>query len=357
MPVMIGRGDGPGHGTSAAGEDTGAAGVEHGPVRDGKEPEQRRRVSGARTVAAGLRSLHAGSGRVFAAVTLLPALLAVAWLVPGAGLLLAGRLLPVPMIIVSGTLAVALCYFAMRRLPAAWARFSGAERGVPAGALLLMMVIAAGFGLWQAFFRSSQVFAVSATSAQRQLQAQVTVPLTAAAASSVSLTATASAANLRTDPAASAAITVLPTPALPGVTTSLPLGTLTGSAPQDPTLSPGGNASGLFPTIAPQSPQTEPGNIRQIAGHVRTRERHLPARRTGGRPGCPGPGLRRRDHPRISPPSRPAARGRGGRRDSPARAAGGLVRATGRPVGSGNPHESWSGSTSVTPGNREKSAS
>jgi hypothetical protein len=91
-------------------------------------------------------------------VTLLPALLAVAWLVPGAGLLLVGRLLPVPMVIVSGTLAGALCYFAMRRLPAAWARFSGANRGVPAGALFLMVVIAAGFGLWQALFRSGQVF-------------------------------------------------------------------------------------------------------------------------------------------------------------------------------------------------------
>jgi hypothetical protein len=94
-------------------------------------------------------------------VTLVPALLAVAWLVPGAGLLLAGRLLPVPMMIVSSTLAVALCYFAMRRLPARWPQFGGADRGVPAGALFLMMVIAAGFGLWQALFRSSQVFAGS----------------------------------------------------------------------------------------------------------------------------------------------------------------------------------------------------
>ena len=161
MPVMIARGDGPGHGISAAGEDAGVAGVKHGPVRDDREPERRRRFGGARTAAAGLRSLHSGSGRVFAAVTLMPALLAVAWLVPGTGLLLAGRLLPMPMVIVSGTLAVALCYFAMRRLPARWPRFSGAERGVPAGALLLMMVIAAGFGLWQALFRSSQVFAGS----------------------------------------------------------------------------------------------------------------------------------------------------------------------------------------------------
>jgi len=147
MPVMIGRGDSPVHGTSAVGVDSGVAGVEHGPVRDDKEPAWRRRFSGART-----------GGRVFAAVTLMPPLLAVAWLVPGTGLLLAGRLLPLPMVIIAGTLAVALCYFAMRRLPAKWPRLSGADRGVPAGAVFLMVVIAGGFGLWQALFRSGQVF-------------------------------------------------------------------------------------------------------------------------------------------------------------------------------------------------------
>jgi hypothetical protein len=98
----------------------------------------------------------------------MPALLAVAWLVPGAGLLLAGRLLPVPMVIVSSVLAVALCYFAMRRLPTGWPRFSGSERDVPAWALFPMMVIAAGFGLWQAFFRSGQVFAGGDPSAYLQ---------------------------------------------------------------------------------------------------------------------------------------------------------------------------------------------
>ena len=111
---------------------------------------------------------------------------------------------------------------------------------------------------------SCDLGAVDATSAQRQLQAQAAVPLTADV-SSVSLTATASAANLHTDPKASASIAVLPSAALAGVTTSLPLGTLTGSSPQNLMLSPGGNASSLFPTLAPQSPQTEPGTFRQLA--------------------------------------------------------------------------------------------
>ncbi len=99
-----------------------------------------------------------------------PALLAVAWLVPGIGMLLAGRLLPVPMVIIFVPLAVALCYFAMRRMPARWPRFGAAEpdaapalragrgarrcwraeAGMPALAVLAMVAVAAGFGVWQA---------------------------------------------------------------------------------------------------------------------------------------------------------------------------------------------------------------
>jgi hypothetical protein len=142
-------------------------------------------------------------GWAFAAVTQLPALLAVAWLVPGTGMLLAGRLLPLPMVIIFVPLAVALCYFAMRRLPVRWPGFAdtdppasapgaalpadtavlatdaaalaadaaaaageaagaGVRRGdVPLGALLATVAIAAGFGVWQAACGSQQVFAFS----------------------------------------------------------------------------------------------------------------------------------------------------------------------------------------------------
>ena len=57
-------------------------------------------------------------------------------------MLLAGRLLPLPMVIIFVPLAVALCYFAMRRLPASWPRFGAPVRlaGVPGGALLAMVV-------------------------------------------------------------------------------------------------------------------------------------------------------------------------------------------------------------------------
>lgn len=63
-------------------------------------------------------------GWVFAAVTQFPALLAIAWLLPGTGMLLSGRLMPLPMVIIFVPLALALCYFAMRQLPVSWPRFA-----------------------------------------------------------------------------------------------------------------------------------------------------------------------------------------------------------------------------------------
>jgi hypothetical protein len=104
--------------------------------------------------------------------------------------------------------------------------------------------------------------AISPAAAHRQLEAQVTVPVTAQAVTSVTLTATVSAAGVHAQPAASGVVTVLSpsapagvaaTPALPGVT-----------APAlAPSLVPGGNAGTLFPALTPA---------------------------TGSAPGTPGPG-------------------------------------------------------------------
>jgi hypothetical protein len=65
------------------------------------------------------------AGWLFGAVTVLPALLAVAWLLPAFPLLLAGRLSAPPMVFMFVPLAAALCYFAVRQLPAAWPAFGG----------------------------------------------------------------------------------------------------------------------------------------------------------------------------------------------------------------------------------------
>jgi hypothetical protein len=192
---VLARGSGPRQGatsrdTSAGGrgEASGEADVideQRAPVLDDTKTKPQPRVSGVRAAAgrgAALYSLVAvRGGRIaargrrlahpwpwprgwaFAAVTLVPALLATAWLVPGIGVLLAGRLLSLPMVIIFIPLAVALCYFVMRRLPVSWPRFGAPDeaRGVPGAALLVMVAIAAGFGVWQAFFRSEQVFVVS----------------------------------------------------------------------------------------------------------------------------------------------------------------------------------------------------
>jgi hypothetical protein len=107
--------------------------------------------------------------------------------------------------------------------------------------------------------------AVDATSAQRELQAQVTVPITAATVTSVTLKATGIAANLHTDPAATAAMTILAPPSPVAASMTLPVGTVPGvtfpavNSISNSTLSPGGNASGLFPTVAPQSPDPRSG--------------------------------------------------------------------------------------------------
>jgi hypothetical protein len=97
---------------------------------------------------------------------------------------------------------------------------------------------------------------VDAGSAQRQLQAQLTVPVTAAV-TSVILTATGSAVGLLTNPQASAPISILPAAsATPSLPTGLP------SATPTPSASPGGSAASLFPTV---SPSASTGGSRQVA--------------------------------------------------------------------------------------------
>ena len=104
--------------------------------------------------------------------------------------------------------------------------------------------------------------AVDATSAQRLFQAEVNVPLTAATITAVSLTVTGSAANLTVDPAATSSVAVL-APASPvganlsSLSAMPPPGVAAPTPPPTlpPTVSPGGSAAGLFPSVAPGSPQ------------------------------------------------------------------------------------------------------
>jgi len=104
--------------------------------------------------------------------------------------------------------------------------------------------------------------AVDVKAAKRELQAQVAVPVAATTVTSVRLTVTASAAHLPKKPKVSATVkvtapprgAVVPASVGPPVLGTTPLSV--GDLPFLPflpgsTLTPGGNAAGLFPTLTP----------------------------------------------------------------------------------------------------------
>lgn len=116
---------------------------------------------------------------------------------------------------------------------------------------------------------------VDSTSSSRQLEADVTVPATATTVTSVKLTATGDATGITKKPAVSVTIPVTAPSAaassvssavgsstLPvgtgNVTSQLPVGTLPYLNGTGSTLSPGGNASDLFPTLSPSESSEQP---------------------------------------------------------------------------------------------------
>src|SRR5712672_2029379 len=78
-----------------------------GPVAESREP--------ATTVRLSRRVPWAGW--CFAQLTVVPVLLALAWLIAGAALLMAGRMRPAPLLLISAPLAVILIAAALRRVP------------------------------------------------------------------------------------------------------------------------------------------------------------------------------------------------------------------------------------------------
>jgi hypothetical protein len=97
---------------------------------------------------------------LFGAITVVPALLAAAWLLPGLPLLLEGRLSAPPLVFMFSPLAAGLCYFALRQQPARWPGFrTGPPRraAVPWWAVAATVAVAAGFAVWQLAERTQQV--------------------------------------------------------------------------------------------------------------------------------------------------------------------------------------------------------
>ncbi len=113
--------------------------------------------------------MHRGAtagGKAFAIVTVLPALMIMAWLLTGLPLLLANRFFPVPMVLISVPVAVGLVLMASRQLPGRWpkpaVRRGGGSPARTAGwsawwGLAGTVAVAAGFGAWQLRANSPQL--------------------------------------------------------------------------------------------------------------------------------------------------------------------------------------------------------
>jgi hypothetical protein len=116
-------------------------------------------VAGRRGPAEREAGLARLGGVSFARLTVAPALLLAAWLLPGLPLLLAGAFLPVPMALISAPLAVLLIAGFLGRIPSRWPRaIPGPGRDHPAAAWWAAagtVAVAAGFGCWQ-FLEAAQ---------------------------------------------------------------------------------------------------------------------------------------------------------------------------------------------------------
>ncbi len=102
-------------------------------------------------------------GWLFGAFTLVPAMLAAAWLLPALPLLLTGRFSARPMVFMFAPLAAGLCYFAVRQLPASWPSFRRVDsrvdkqRPVPWWAVAGTVAVAIAFAAWQIAERTEQI--------------------------------------------------------------------------------------------------------------------------------------------------------------------------------------------------------
>jgi hypothetical protein len=133
-------------------------------TRAGKRLRPVTRSGGPRRAARG-GGAAAGSedvaGAALARLTTLPVLLIMAWLLPGLPLLLAGDFIPVPMLLISAPLLVALVANGLRVVPSRWPRLiPGPARDRSWASwfgLLTTVAVAAGFAAWQLVEHSESV--------------------------------------------------------------------------------------------------------------------------------------------------------------------------------------------------------
>ena len=106
---------------------------------------------------------HDLAGRTFGRLTVLPAIVLAAWLLTGLPLLLVGKFLPVPMLLISAPLATAVGVNVLQRVPSRWpAELPGKvrDRGwMPWFGLIGTAAVAAGFVAWQLWRNSPSLIA------------------------------------------------------------------------------------------------------------------------------------------------------------------------------------------------------
>jgi len=129
-------------------------------VRHGPDATGATKVTAADDARAKAPTAGKGPGRagwLFGAVTVVPAMLAAAWLLPAVPLLLAGRFSARPMVFMFVPLAAGLCYFAVRQLPATWPAFRPEKAKTPWWPLAATVAIAVAFTAWQMAERTEQI--------------------------------------------------------------------------------------------------------------------------------------------------------------------------------------------------------
>jgi len=99
------------------------------------------------------------AGRLLGRLSALPVLLAIAWLVAGLPLLLAGQFTPVAVLLLAVPVAAVVLWLGLRRIPGRWpGTLSGREQPrTPWWAAAGVFAVAAGFAVWQFVYHSQQI--------------------------------------------------------------------------------------------------------------------------------------------------------------------------------------------------------